>query len=274
MDPQSPQIAASIAADLDFAILAAGTAGRRALALRQSGRWHDEILGDVGDQTCDAWIQGMLLGRYPDDGVLSEETQDSPRRLETPRTWVIDPLDGTKEYRTGRDDWAVHVALTEGGQCVLGAVALPAQGRVLWGIARPGFESAGVEGSGGLRSGADPQDGPLRIAVSRSHTPPWVETLASELGAQLVRAGSVGNKVALLLSGEADLYAHKVGLKEWDTCAPECVARALGWHVSRLDGSPQRYNQADPRNGELLVCRPQDRERVLAALQTSGALSS
>lgn len=267
-----PEIADRLAEDLRFAIHAARTAGERALHLLGTGRWSDETLGDVVDHACDGLLQGLIGGRYPEDGLLSEETKDSPRRLSKDRTWIVDPLDGTKELRAGLQDWGVHVALTEGGRCVLGAVALPAQDRLLWGVTQPGMESAGLEGTGDwLRGDRErPAGRPLRMAVSRSHTPPWVERLGEELGAELLPAGSVGHKVGLMVTGEADLYAHRVGLKEWDTAAPECVARAMGWHVSRLDGSPQAYNQPDPRNGELLVCRPAARERILTALQRCG----
>ncbi|MDF1837916.1 MAG: 3'(2'),5'-bisphosphate nucleotidase CysQ [Planctomycetota bacterium] len=258
--------------ELEFAIQAARQAGERALQIRQSGRWHDKILADVGDQACDAYLQGLILGRYPQDGLLSEETKDTPDRLKKRRAWIVDPLDGTKEYMAGRDDWAVHVGLTVAGQCVLGAVALPSQGQTLWGWTGSGASAAGLEGEGSLISGDSSAPGRLRMAVSRSHTPDWVGKMAEELDAELVPAGSVGNKVSMLLQGRADLYVHKTGLKEWDTCAPEAVALAAGWTVSRLDGAAQVYNQADPYNDQMLVCRPADRTRVLEAIAASGAL--
>jgi 3'(2'), 5'-bisphosphate nucleotidase len=258
--------------ELAFAIAAARTAGRRALHLRESGRWKDKVLADVGDQASDGFLQGFVRGRYPDDGLLSEETADDPARLERSRSWIVDPLDGTQEYSEGRHDWGVHVALTLDSRCALGVVALPASGQVLWGCALPGQERAGIEGPGELRSGKAEHDGTPRLVVSRSHTPPWVERFASELGAELLPCGSAGYKVARLLLGEADVYVHKVGLKEWDTCAPETVARALGWHVSKLRGEPHAYNQKNPKNHELVVCRPTWRERVLAAIAASGAL--
>ncbi len=269
---EPPEMTDRVAEDLRFAIHAARVAGQRARHLLGTGRWSDVTLGDVVDHACDGLLQGLIRGRYPEDGLLSEETQDSPRRLSKSRTWIVDPLDGTKEFRAGLPDWGVHVALIEEGACALGAVALPAQDRVLWGITRPGMVSAGLEGRGDWLRGdlAAPHGRPLQIAVSRSHTPPWVERLAEELGATLLPAGSVGHKVGLLVTGQADVYAHRVGLKEWDTAAPECVARAMGWHVSRLDGSPQTYNQPDPRNGEMLVCRPAARTTVLAALKRCG----
>ncbi len=263
---------ATLDQDLEFAILAAQLAGERALQIRESGRWQDRTLADVGDQACDAYLQGLILGRYPKDGLLSEETKDTPDRLDKQRVWIVDPLDGTKEFQAGRDDWAVHVALTVGGQCCLGAVALPSQGQTLWGVATEGFRTSGIVGPHDPLPGNSEGPKKLRLAVSRSHTPAWVERLAKELDAELVPAGSVGNKVGLLFRDQADLYVHKTGLKEWDTCAPECVALALGWTVSRLDGSPQPYNLANPYNDEMLVCRPADRERVLLALTACGAL--
>ncbi|MBL8748718.1 MAG: 3'(2'),5'-bisphosphate nucleotidase CysQ [Planctomycetes bacterium] len=267
-------------ADLDrrlrFACDVAGEAGRRLLALRASSRWSDEtVLGDVADQMADAFLQGCLLGRWPDDGVLSEETKDDGARRTKRWCWVVDPLDGTKEYRAGRHDWAVHVGLACDGAPVLGAVAMPALGRVVGGVCVPGRERIVQLGSAAAL--ADDVDGarPLRLAMSRSHTPPWMEGFARALvgsGAsfELVPSGSVGFKVGLLLFGDADVYVHDKGLKEWDTLAPEAVARAAGWGVCRLDGSEQRYNQVDPRNDELVVCRPRIRERVLAAVAAHG----
>jgi 3'(2'), 5'-bisphosphate nucleotidase len=268
-----------IASDLAFAIETARDAGARIRRLRASGRWEEpKLIGDIGDQAADGYLQGIIRGRYPDDGILSEETVDAPGRLDKRRAWIVDPLDGTKEFGQGRDDWAVHVALVLDGACALGAVALPALDQVLWGVALPGRERAGMEGRGvtgtnAAARGDSRSADPPRVAVSRSHTPPWVEAFASELGgAQLLPWGSAGFKVSRLLVGEADLYVHKVGLKEWDTCAPETVARALGWHVCKLRGEAHRYNQANPKNHELVICRPAWRERVLAAIAGSGAL--
>ncbi len=275
MTPSTTPIPATdIERDLEFAILAAREAGRRLVGLREEERWEDRTLGDVGDQAADGYLQGMLAGRYPDDGVLSEETADSPARLEKDRVWIVDPLDGTKEYRTLRQDWAVHVALTVGGRCVLGAVALPADDQVLWGVCAPGHERAGIEGRDhSLVRGDSPSPDEPRLVCSRSHTPDWMEAFARSMDAgEFLRRGSVGYKVSRLVLGEADYYAHKRGLKEWDTCAPECVARALGWSVTKLRGEEHVYNAQDPRNHELVICRPALRERVLEALAGSGAL--
>lgn len=266
----------TIDADLALAIFAAREAGRRVEALRRSGRWNDESFrADIGDQAADGYLRGLIEGRCPADGVLSEETADSPTRLTRSRVWIIDPLDGTKEYSQMREDWAVHVALCIDGSPALGAVALPASGQVLWAVSIPGRERAGIEGAGTLLRGDSQAPAATRMVVSRSHTPDWVARFASTIGAAEPRAvGSVGYKVARLLLGEADVYVHKKGLKEWDTCAPEVIARALGWTVCRMDGAPHRYNRPDPRNHELVVCRPSAGQRVLAALATSGALAS
>ena len=266
---------AHIERDLAFAIETARAAGARIRRLRESGRWEDpKMMGDIGDQAADGYLQGIILGRYPDDGILSEETVSDPNRLKKERAWIVDPLDGTKEFGQGREDWAVHVALTVGGACALGAVALPSLDQVLWGVCVPGRERAGMEGVGAPARGDSPSGTPPRIAVSRSHTPPWVEAFADKLGgAELRPWGSAGFKVSRLLVGDADLYVHKVGLKEWDTCAPETVARSLGWHVCKLRGEEHRYNQADPYNHELVICRPAWRERVIDAIAASGALA-
>jgi 3'(2'), 5'-bisphosphate nucleotidase len=265
--------------DLAFAREIAAAAGRRVLGLRSTGRWSDPItLGDVGDHAADGLLQGYLRGRYRDDGILSEETADSPERLGKARVWIVDPLDGTKEYRSGREDWAVHVALCIGGRPALGAVGLPTLGLTLWGLCWPGLERVGLdsEQSGAPEVVRGTSAGPAapRAVCSRSHTPPWVERFAAAIGGSLVPCGSVGFKVSRLLFGYADVYAHKRGLKEWDTCAPECVARAAGWHVSRLDGSPQRYNQPDPKNDELFIARPAAAERLRRAALEAGALRS
>ncbi len=264
--------ATTIARDLEFARFAAYEAGQRALTLRGLDRWEGKMLADIGDQACDGFVQGLIAGRYPEDGILSEETADSEERLSRERAWIIDPLDGTREYSQLRDDWAVHVALTWRGETALGAVALPSQGKVLWGVTVPGHEAYGVDGEGELMMGDTPSADPPRAAVSRSHTPGWIERFVEDMGAESRSAGSVGNKVCMLLSGEADLYVHKVGLKEWDTCAPETVARALGWHVCKLRGDEHRYNQANPYNDELVICRPAVKERVLEVLAGCGAL--
>lgn len=265
--------------DLAFAIEAARIAGRRAMGLRASGRWKDAMLADIGDQAADGFLQGFVRGRYPDDGLLSEETADSKERLAKRRAWIVDPLDGTKEFSEVRHDFAVHVALTLDGRPALGAVALPATDAVMWAVCLAGHERAGIEGAHGaakqLVRGDSPSPASPKIVVSRSHTPEWTGRFCEALGVkEQLPMGSVGYKVSRLFAGDADVYVHKKGLKEWDTCAPEVIARALGWVVCKLRGDEHRYNQADPKNHELVVCRAAWKDRVLAALASSGALSA
>jgi 3'(2'), 5'-bisphosphate nucleotidase len=261
--------------DLSFARQAARSAGERVLALQRSGRWKSDTLADIGDQAADGLLQGLIRGRYPEDGLLSEETADSPERLAKRRCWIVDPLDGTREFSELREDWAVHVALVVEGRCHLAAVALPALSLVLWGVASSGAELAGCDGPRELANGSSSPPAAPRVVVSRSHTPDWIGRFGAELGAAPpLPCGSAGFKVAKLLLGEADVYVHKKGLKEWDTCAPETVARALGWSVCKLRGEEHSYTRPDPKNHELVVCRPTHRARVLAALASSGALES
>ena len=266
----------SLDTDLRFAIDSARKAGQRVLKLRKTGRWEGKMKADIGDQAADGLLQGLIQGRYPEDGILSEETADSPERLSKHRSWIVDPLDGTKEYSQDRDDWAVHVALTLGGQCAVGAVGLPSLGSVLWGVLDGDSARYGVEGESCELAKGD-SEGPAqpRVVLSRSHTPAWMDRFCDELGAgERLPTGSVGFKVSRLLRGEADVYVHKIGLKEWDTCAPDTVARALGWTVCKLRGEDHVYNRPNPKNHELVICRPAWRDRVLAAVAACGALEA
>jgi 3'(2'), 5'-bisphosphate nucleotidase len=276
-----PLSATELRARLAFARRIAIDTGSRLLGLRASGRWTEpRSIGDIGDQAADAYLQGSLRAAYPDDGLLSEETVDAPERLQRRCTWIVDPLDGTKEYSSGRHDWAVHVGLAIDGAPVLGVVALPAIGRCLAALSgeAPSVWSDGTVSAGSgeawpteLPRVAAPPPARPRLVVSRSHTPAWVEQLGRGLGgAEVVPCGSVGFKVAMLLFGRADGYVHDQGLKEWDTCAPEVIARAAGFVVSRLDGAAQAYNRPDPRNGQFAVARPALHAKVLAELAALG----
>ncbi|MGE0306785.1 MAG: inositol monophosphatase family protein, partial [Acidimicrobiia bacterium] len=174
--------------------------------------------------------------------------------------WIVDPLDGTREYSEGRPDWAVHVALVVDGTATLGAVALPDQGRLL------------VTGAP-LPAPTAPER-PPRLLVSRSRPTEHAAKLAEAIGAELVPMGSAGAKAMAVVLGEADVYAHSGGQYEWDSAAPVAVAAAAGFHTSRLDGSPLVYNQPNPYMPDLLVCRPDLAERVLAVCAELAAGSS
>jgi 3'(2'), 5'-bisphosphate nucleotidase len=250
--------------DHDVARLLAGQAGARLLDLRaRSGA--SASLGADGDRLSHEYLVGELARLRPADAVLSEEGADDQGRLSANRVWIIDPLDGTREFgERGRADWAVHVALWQDGQLTAGAVALPAAGTV-----------RSIE-AGTVLSTAEPpaprEDSgqvPLRILVSRSRPPEFVERLASDLGAQLVPMGSAGAKAAAVILGEADAYVHAGGQYEWDSAAPVAVARAAALHASRIDGSPLRYNQADPSVPDIVICPKAIAPTLLSAIKRS-----
>ncbi|MCX6467518.1 MAG: 3'(2'),5'-bisphosphate nucleotidase CysQ [Pseudonocardiales bacterium] len=228
-------------------------AGQELLRLR--GRGSDA--GRRGDAAAQDVIARILRGARPADAVLSEEAADDPARLAADRVWIVDPLDGTREFgEPDRIDWAVHVALWSDGDLVVGAVALPALGEVLV--------------SDGVAPVVGPPHSPLRIAVSRSRPPAVVHEVAERTGAELVPMGSAGYKVCAVVRGEVDAYLHGGGQYEWDSAAPVAVARTAGLHASRLDGSPLRYNQPDPRLPDLVVCRPQLAPLLLDAVAPAG----
>jgi 3'(2'), 5'-bisphosphate nucleotidase len=232
-------------------------AGALLLRLRaESGFADTRVLRDTGDRESHRYLTEALARRRPGDAVLSEEGRDDPVRLSADRVWIIDPLDGTREYgEEGRADWAVHVALWERGRLAAGAVALPAQGRTLSTAEPPPLP--------------DGDSGPVRITVSRSRAPELVRRVAERVGGKLVPAGSAGAKVASVLLGEVDAYLHAGGQHEWDSAAPAAVALAAGAHASRIDGAPLTYNQADTNLPDILVCHPDLAPKLLAGIRAS-----
>ena len=242
--------------DHDDAARYAAEAGTLLLELRDQGTDAElprGSLGDTGDLLANRRLLELLGAEHADDRVLSEESADDPRRLAATRVWIIDPLDGTREFTVpGRNVWAVHVALWARGEgLIAGAVALPAQDRVL---------------CTGAPSGIPANDGrALRVVVSRTRPPAAARRVAAALDAELVAMGSAGAKAMAVVQGEVDAYVHAGGQYEWDSAAPVAVAAASGFHVSRIDGSPLVYNRRDPWLPDLIVCRPELAEAVLAA---------
>lgn len=236
--------------DLDLAKAIAEGAGKILLDLRASGLFQAKALGKAGDRVANAFIIEALRENRPDDAILSEEEKDSAARLAAERVWIVDPLDGTREYGEGRTDWAVHIALAIGGKPVIGAVALPGVGQVL--LSEPQ---------------ALPEIAPkLRVLVSRTRPAKEALAVAEALNAELVPMGSAGAKAMAVLRGEADIYLHTGGQYEWDNCAPAAVALAAGLHATRADGAPLAYNNADPYLPDLLICQKELAPRVLEAL--------
>ncbi|TIX50958.1 3'(2'),5'-bisphosphate nucleotidase CysQ [Alteraurantiacibacter aquimixticola] len=235
--------------DAELAAALAEAAGKILCDVRASGLITGKALGKAGDETANQFLVHALKQQRPDDGLLSEESKDTAERLSKERVWIIDPVDGTREYGEERTDWAVHVALAIGGKPEIGAVALPGLDLVLR-TDQPQL----------LPPAADKP----RLVVSRTRPAPEAVAVAEKIGGELVGMGSAGAKAMAVVRGEAEIYLHSGGQYEWDSCAPAAVALAHGLHVSRIDGSPMVYNQQDTWLPDLLICRPEWAERVLA----------
>lgn len=219
----------------------------------------DAELGARGDKEANQLILDRLHAARPDDFILSEESIDDRSRCAAQRVWIVDPLDGTRDYAARSNDWAVHVGLAVDGVPSVGAVALPACGRVF----------VTDDGTGVPL----PRPGRPRIVVSRNRAPELARQVAAAIGGDLVAMGSAGAKAMAVVAGDAEIYLHSGGQYEWDNCAPAAVAMAAGCHASRIDGSPLVYNCADPLLPDLLICRAEWAAPVLAAIAATGSLA-
>lgn len=237
--------------DAELAAHLAEVAGRILIQVRDSGMLSLKALGKAGDATANQFLVHALREQRPEDGLLSEESKDTEERLSKSRVWIIDPVDGTREYGEARTDWAVHVGLTIDGVPTTGAVALPGLDLVL---------------RTDVPVTVPPAPDRLRMLVSRTRPAKEATDVAERLGAELVPMGSAGAKAMAVVRGEADIYLHSGGQYEWDSCAPAAVALAHGLHASRIDGSPLVYNQADVYMPDLLICRKEHAERVLTEI--------
>jgi 3'(2'), 5'-bisphosphate nucleotidase len=240
--------------DGELAAHLAHHAGQILLEVRRAGVFSGKALGLAGDQTANQFLVRAIREARPDDGVLSEEEKDNFERLAHDRVWIVDPVDGTREYGEERSDWAVHVGLAVGGVATHGAVALPGLGLVLRSD-QPQVLPAMAETP--------------RMLVSRTRPAAEAVAVAKALGAELVPMGSAGAKAMAVVRGEAEIYLHTGGQFEWDSCAPVAVAAAHGLHVSRVDGSPLLYNQSDTYMPDLLICRREWAGVVLDAVKAS-----
>ena len=235
--------------DAELAAHLAKIAGNILIEVRDSGMFTGKALGKAGDQTANQFLVSALREQRPDDGLLSEESRDTGERLSKDRVWIVDPVDGTREYGEARTDWAVHVALCVNGRPETGAVALPGLGIVLRSdapIALPALPNK------------------PRMVVSRTRPAAEAVAVSETIGAELIGMGSAGAKSMAVVRGEAEIYLHTGGQYEWDSAAPAAVALAHGLHASRIDGSPLAYNNADTYMPDLLICRAEWAEQVLA----------
>ncbi len=236
--------------DAELAARLAEEAGQLLLHMQAGGEYSGRELGQAGDRIANRFLVDALRDARPDDGLLSEESKDTEERLGKSRVWIVDPVDGTREYGEGRSDWAVHVGLAVDGIAATGAVALPGlDGGLVMRSDTPVALAAGHE--------------PPRMLISRTRPATEALAVAEQLGAELVAMGSAGAKAMAVVRGEAEIYLHSGGQHEWDSCAPVAVAAAHGLHCSRIDGSPLRYNRQDTHLPDLLVCRAEWADRVL-----------
>ena len=243
--------------DAALAAHLAEMAGRILIDVRDADVFEGKALGNAGDATANQFLCHALRSARPGDGLLSEEEKDDTARCSMSRVWIVDPVDGTREYGEKRSDWAVHVGLAIDGVATTGAVALP-----------------GLDGGVVLHTDAvDPLSEAAstpRFLVSRTRPAKEAVAVCEALGGELVEMGSAGAKAMAVVRGEAEIYLHSGGQYEWDSCAPVAVAAAHGLHCSRIDGSPIRYNQQDTYLPDLLICRPEYAERVLELVAALG----
>jgi 3'(2'), 5'-bisphosphate nucleotidase len=238
--------------DAELAATLATDAGQILLDLQQCWDRDPALLGKAGDAQANAYLVNALRDLRSDDGLLSEEEKDNVARLSKSRVWIIDPVDGTREYGESRTDWAVHVALAIDGVATIGAVALPGLGLILRSDQPVAVPRAPVK---------------LRMIVSRTRPAAEAVAIARQLDADLISMGSAGAKAMAVIRGEADIYLHTGGQYEWDSCAPVAVALAHGLHCSRIDGAPLVYNNADTYVPDLLICRHELADKVLAEVR-------
>jgi 3'(2'), 5'-bisphosphate nucleotidase len=248
--------------DAGLATRVAQEAGELLLAVRDEVGFYDPYgLGDAGDRRANDLILRLLREARPDDAVLSEESPDSLARLGADRVWIVDPVDGTREFSMpGRVDWAVHIALWQrngggpDGAITDAVVGLPAVGEV--------YRTDTVSGP------APREPGPIRVATSRNRPPTVLWWLRDILDIELVGMGSAGAKAMALVRGDVDAYIHAGGQWEWDSAAPAGVVWAAGLHATRIDGSPLVYNRPDPYLPDFVMCRPELADTLLEGIRS------
>lgn len=208
----------------------------------------------AADREANDLIVHRLSKEFPDDGILAEESKDTERRLEKERVWLIDPMDGTKNFVQRDGDFAVQIGLAINGESVLGAVYQPMRELLYYATKGGGSWIEGPKRNAermSVSAQANPHE--MILASSRSHRSPRMERVVNLFRfKQEVRRGSVGVKIGLITEQQADLYLHlSPSTKQWDTCAPEIILHEAGGRLTDLFGLPLRYNgvRIDNRNG-------------------------
>ncbi len=233
-------------ADMKLAMEAAERAGKIALSFfRKKPRWRykpDHTPVSEADMAVDAALRDFLLSARPDHGWLSEETADDLSRLERPRVWVLDPVDGTRGFLRGDPNWCVSLALVAEGRPVIGVISAPALGKT-WRAA---------EGAGAFLDGAPLRvsnraelsgarvAGPRYLSDPKRWATPWPEI-------SLVRLPSLALRLAWVASAEADASAAPGYKREWDVAAGDLLIREAGGVVTDARGRRPLYNGRDTR---------------------------
>jgi 3'(2'), 5'-bisphosphate nucleotidase len=229
------------------------------------------------DKAANALIVEHLAIEFPDDGILAEETPDTKGRLSHERLWVVDPMDGTKEFIKRNGEFSVMIGLAIDSVARLGVVYQPTKDRIYYAASGAGAWVRDGEGEAvrlEVSDTADPAE--MCVAVSRSHRSERIDAVRSALGIEReVRSGSVGLKIGLICERKCDLYIHpSPQTKQWDACAPDAIITEAGGRMTDLTGEPFVYNRRDlyNRNGILASngrAHDQILERVLAVFAAS-----
>jgi len=183
------------------------------------------------DLAVDRFLKDELKRLDPDAGWLSEETADNAERLMRPRVWVVDPIDGTRDYVRGRDGWAVSIALVEGGRATLAVLDAPARGEH-WRAAR---------GTGAVRNGVT-ITASTRTDLSGARVPADVLPKADMDLVTVYKPNSIALRIAMVAADEADLVAALRWGHEWDIAAAALIAEEAGGKVTDAHGRPLRFN--------------------------------
>lgn len=241
--------------ELDVAIRLAHQAGRVIMGYYQAGVTVEHKTGDepvtIADRESDQFISDGLRTAFPDDGLLTEESDDDRSRLHRERVWIVDPLDGTSDFVQGTDDFVVQIALAVSGRPVLGVIYQPTSELLLHAVHGRGAYQVRNGRTTRLRVSTTSIPSQMCLVASRSHYSPPVEDARRALGITAIKhMGSVGLKVALLARGECDLYLATTIAREWDMCAPHAVLLEAGGKLTDPCGDDILYNEP-----EIGTCR-------------------